>query len=205
MRTVLALTLTLSSAALLCGALPAQNLYRAGVQPRSLIADHRAQAIGDILTITVRETQQVKNEDKVDRKNQTSLAARLEEYTINEKTFNPLPAIDIRQAREFKGDANQEQNSSVRASIAVIVIDVQPNGNLVVAGSRLVKVDDVEKTVRISGLVRPLDIAKDNSITSEQVADARIALTSEGGNNRVTTRGPIGTLFDTLIWAAWPF
>ena len=187
--------------------LPAQNLYKSVRNAQPLIADHRARNVGDILTIAVREAHTITNEDKVNRKNQSSLAARLEDYTLSDRTFetNQLPKIDIRQAREFKGEAKQEQDSNVRASIAAIVVDVHPNGNLVVAGSRLVKVDDVEKTLRISGIVRPLDVDKDNTISSAQVADARIALSSEGGNARTTTRGPVATVFDTLMWAAWPF
>jgi flagellar L-ring protein precursor FlgH len=188
-------------------ALPAQNLWKSVPHPRALIADHRAMQIGDILTITVDETHRVTNEDKVDRSNQTSLAARLEEYTLSEDTFkqNILPRIDIRQQRAEQGEAKQEKDSSVRANIAVIVVDVQPNGNLVVATSRVVQVDDETKTLKISGIVRPLDINKDNRVSSSQVADARISITGEGGNTRYTTRGPIATVFQTLVWAAWPF
>ena len=185
----------------------AQNLYMQARNPRSLIADHRARNVGDILTITIREMQQVRNEDKIDRTNSTNLAARLEDYTLSIDTFktNRLPKFDLKQSRQFKGEAKQEQRSSVQASIAAVVVDVQPNGNLVVVSSRQVIVDDVEKTVRISGIVRPLDISTSNMVGSEQVADARIALSSAGGNNRTVTRGPIATVFDTLLWAVWPF
>ena len=53
--------------------------------------------------------------------------------------------------------------------------------------------------------MRPLDITPGNTIGSAQVADARIAITGEGGNSRQVTRGPLGQLFDVLVWAAWPF
>ena len=59
----------------------AQNLYKQSPRKRSLIADHRASQVGDILTITVDEAHSVRNEDKVDRKNESSLAARMEEIT----------------------------------------------------------------------------------------------------------------------------
>ena len=113
----------------------AQNLYMRGGLQRSLIADLRASGIGDILTIDIVEQHRIKNEDKVDRNNATSLAARLEAYTLSDKTFesNRLPRIDIRQERSMKGQAKQEQDSNITAKIAVIVVDVQPNRNLVVA------------------------------------------------------------------------
>jgi len=185
----------------------AQNLFKMSRHPRSLIADLRASQVGDILTITVDEVYKITNQDKTNRTNQSSLAARLEEYSLSSKTFptNTLPKFDVRQSREFKGEAKQEKDQSVRANIAVIVVDVQPNGNLVIATSRIVTIDDETKTLKISGIVRPLDISKDNRASSSQVADARISITSEGANTRMTTRGPVATVFDTLFWAAWPF
>jgi flagellar L-ring protein precursor FlgH len=85
------------------------------------------------------------------------------------------------------------------------VIDVHPNGNLVIAGKRVIRIDDETKTIRISGLVRAYDISSVNTVNSMMVADAHISFTSEGANARMTTRGPIATLFDTFIWAVWPF
>jgi flagellar L-ring protein precursor FlgH len=137
----------------------------------------------------------------------TSLAARLESYSLSDSTFksNTLPRIDIRKEQDFNGEAKQNSGSTVRASIAVVVVDVQPNGNLVVAGARSVTVNDESRTLRISGLVRPLDITPGNTVGSQLVADARISISGEGANTRQVTRGPVGQLFDTLVWAAWPF
>lgn len=185
----------------------AQSVYRRQA-PRSLVSDLVARNIGDILTVIIDESSTVTNEDKVNRENMTTLAARLESYTLSESTFNEnvLPQIDIRQERSFEGNSKQEKDSEVEATIAVIVIDVQPNGNLVVAGSRTVHVDDDTRILRISGIVRPLDIDSDtNRVTSAQVADARVSIDTEGANVRYVSRGPIGTLFDTLVWAVWPF
>jgi flagellar L-ring protein precursor FlgH len=191
----------------LATAAEAQSYYRRAA-PRSLVTDLIASDVGDILTVVINETSTVKNEDKVDRENTTTLQARLEAYTLSKDTFheNVLPKIDIRQSRSFEGNAKQEKDSEVKASIAVIVIDVQPNGNLVVAGSRTVHVDDDTRILRVSGIVRPLDIdSATNRVSSAQVADARISIETEGANIRYVTRGPVGTLFDTMIWAVWPF
>ena len=60
--------------------------------------------------------------------------------------------------------------------------------------------------IDITGPSRALDIdATTNRITSAQVADARISIDTEGANARYVSRGPVGTLFDTLVWAVWPF
>ena len=193
--------------ALLGASLTAQNIYKKPGGRGSVISDLRARRVGDILTVLIQEQTTVRNEDRIERSNDTTLAARLDAYSLSSSTFNNnvLPRIDIRKQQEFNGEARQNTQSDVRASVAVVVVDVQPNGNLVVAGTRSVQVNDETRTLRISGLVRKYDITNVNTITSAQVADARIAITGEGANTRQVTRGPIGQLFDTLVWIAWPF
>ena len=201
--------LVLAAATLLAtsGAAFAQNPYiRAGAKIAAA-ADLRARSVGDVLTIGIQETHSVRNEDKTERSNDTSLSARLEAFTLSDDAFNAtaLPNMSVTKQQDFNGESKQNSGSDVRASIAVMVIDVQPNGNLVVAGQRSVTVNDEQKTLRISGIVRALDVTSLNTVTSSQVADARIAITGEGASTRQVTKGPVGQLFDNLIWAAWPF
>lgn len=185
----------------------AQNPYVRHGAHLGVVADLRARNIGDILTVVIQEQHSVRNQDKIERRNDTSLAARLETYSLSDDTFKTgnLPRIDIRKESDFLGESKQNSGSEVRASIAVVVVDVQPNGNLVVAGTRTVTVNDETRTLRISGLVRALDVTPNNTVGSAQVADARIAILGEGGGTRQVTRGPVGQLFDTLVWACWPF
>ena len=192
--------------AVLAAPAAAQNPYvRAGAQI-GVVADLRARTVGDILTITIQEQHSVKNQEQVQRRNDSSLAARLEAYSLSEDTFKAtLPRIDVRKESDFQGESRQNSGSEVRASIAVVVVDVQPNGNLVVAGTRSVTVNDETRTLRISGLVRALDVSPMNTVGSAMVADARISILGEGGGVRQVTRGPVGAMFDTLIWACWPF
>jgi flagellar L-ring protein precursor FlgH len=206
MRSLAACFLVAAAHGALAAPLPAQNLWKARRSTSSLAEDHSARAVGDILTVVIEERHRVKNQDKVEQSNQSSLAARLEAFTLSNDTFkSTLPELDVRQSRSFAGDAKQEKDSSLEARVSVVVIDVLPNGNLVVAGSRIVNVDDETKTLRISGVVRQLDVTSANSVKSSQVADARVSITGEGSNTRATTRGPVAALFDTLIWLAWPF
>lgn len=189
------------------GALAAQNPYVRSGAHTAAIADLRARAVGDLLTIVIQETHSVKNEDKTERKSDSSLAARLETFTLSDKAFpaNVLPNASVTKEQDFNGESKQNSGSEVRASIAVMVVDVQPNGNLVVAGQRTVTVNDETKTLRVSGIVRSIDVTTQNTVTSAQVADARIAINGDGASTRQVTKGPVGQLFDTLIWAAWPF
>ena len=200
-------TLAVCAAIAAAAAVSAQNPY---VQVGASIAsasDPRARNVGDILTVTVQEQHSVQNNEKIERRNDTSLAARLEAFTLSDDAFkaNVLPKFDVRKESDFNGEAKQNSGSDVRASVAVVVVDVQPNGNLVVAGQRSVIVNDETKTLRISGLVRALDVSNTNTVGSAQVAEARIAITGEGANTRTVTRGPVGQMFDTLMWVVWPF
>lgn len=194
-------------ASAMLASLPAQNLYKRAAAPRSGASDHRAGAVGDILTIVVQETQKVSNNDKTERKADTSLAARLEAFTLSDDAFkaNVLPRFDARSERETKGESKQQRDSSVQMRFSVMVIDVHPNGNLVIAGMRQVQVDDETKTMRISGVVRRLDVTSANTIESQYVADAKISVQGEGASTRHTTKGPVGSMFETLFWALWPF
>ena len=207
MNSTHSMLLTVAMATGLAATATAQNPYVRTGANIGILADLRARNVGDILTVTIQEQTSVKNEDKVERRNDTTLAARLESYSLSDKTFKSsgLPKVEVRKESDFNGEAKQNSGSEVRASIAVVVIDVQPNGNLVIAGTRSVTVNDETKTLKISGLVRPLDVTPNNTVGSAQVADARIAIRGDGANTRTVTRGPVGQLFDTLIWAAWPF
>jgi len=185
----------------------AQSLYKNAGQPKcSLISDLRASGIGDILTVVIRETHKVEQKDITDRKNDTSLSAKLATFNVGkDNLLNTLPEVSATKSTAFKGDAQEKRDGNFEAQIAVTVVDVLPNGNLVISGRRTVKVDDEEKTFRISGVVRPLDVTPKNTITSAQVAEARVAIEGEGGNSRTTTKGPVGVFFEKLWWALWPF
>jgi flagellar L-ring protein precursor FlgH len=186
--------------------LTSQSLYRNAGAPRaSLIADLRAGAIGDILTVIIREQHKVENRERTDRSNETSLSAKLDALEVGKGIFTELPELGVSQSRSFRGDARQQNDSTMEARIAVTVLDVLPNGNLVVSGRRTVRNHDEEKTLRVSGVVRPQDVTAANTVLSSQVAEARVAIEGEGGNTQYTTRGPVGQFFHMLWWVLWPF
>jgi flagellar L-ring protein precursor FlgH len=173
----------------------------------SLISDHTAQAIGDILTIIVREQHSVKQEDKTTRTKQSSFQASLESFKIKPSMFKGgiLPDLDVRSSSSNEGQAKQERDSKFDARVAVTVVDILPNGNLVLSGTRAIVIDDEEKILKISGIVRSFDITADNTILSSQVAEAKIAILGKGRNTETVTKGPVGRVFQTVWWLVWPF
>ncbi len=183
-----------------------QSLWKKARRKISPIEDIIARNIGDILTIVVKEDHKTKAQDKTDRKQENTLYAKLQAYTITPKTFRtPLPEVNLKGTQTFKGDNKQERDQEVEARIAVIVVDTLPNGNMVVEGKREIVVDDETRILRISGIVRPRDVKSDNTVRSDQVADARIAIEADGGGRQITSRGPVAEIVHTAIWFFWPF
>lgn len=205
-RHSIAFAAALALLALAPAGLQAQSLWQKARRKTAPTEDLTARAIGDILTIVVREDHSTKAQDKTDRKQDSSLSYALQSYTITPKTFQtPLPEVDVQGGKTFKGENKQERDQEVEARIAVFVTDVLPNGNLVVSGKREILVDDERRTLRISGVVRPRDVAANNTVKSDQVADARVAIEATGPGRESTTRGPVANMVHTAIWFIWPF
>lgn len=207
------LSLLSLATALLLGSIdacPAQSIFARTAKRgghRGLIDDLTAKNIGDILTVYVRETHKIKNEDKVGRTSNSSLAASLEAFDIKPNAFRNglLPSVDVRSSRAQNGNAKQEKDASFEAQIAVTVVDRMPNGNLVISGRRTVIVDDETKVLKMSGIIRRWDIETDNRIASTRVAEAKIAIEGIGKNTQHVKKGPVGQLVETAWWLIWPF
>jgi len=81
---------------------------------------------------------------------------------------------EIDSDRSFAGAADSSQSNSLNGAIQVSVLERLANGNLVVSGEKWITINRGEELIRVTGIVRPVDIRPDNSIDSTQVADARI-------------------------------
>jgi flagellar L-ring protein precursor FlgH len=194
-RIALALVLIASPAS-------AQSLWsQAGPSPSSLYADNVAYRRGDILTVIIREQQRLAIDEETDLQKDGSLDARLEEFGLKPNAFQPLPTVKGNFTRDFQGTGKIDKDGLFEARISVIVLDVQPNGNLVVEGKRNIILGDERKLIRLTGLVRPQDVSSTNTIRSENVANAAIAFEGNGSVTRTTSRGWFSRFLDFV----WPF
>ncbi|HMQ22559.1 MAG TPA: flagellar basal body L-ring protein FlgH [Planctomycetota bacterium] len=189
---------------------PAQSIFASAAKRsphRGLIDDLSARKIGDILTVVIREQHRVKNEDKVGRTSNSSLAASLESFDIKANAFTNgiLPSLDVRTSKAQNGNAKQEKDATFEAQIAVTIVDELPNGNLVVSGRRTVLIDDETKTLKISGVIRRWDIDANNQVSSNRVAEAMVAIEGVGKNTEHVTKGPVAKVIETALWLIWPF
>jgi flagellar L-ring protein FlgH len=163
-------------------------IYQAG-QQMELFADLKARRVGDLLTI--RLTESTNASKSAETKTAKTTAVNMTDPTILGKTFTaagvPLTTT-LNGADSFAGTGSSTQGNSLAGSLTVTVMDVQPNGNLVIQGEKTLKLNQGEEFVRVAGVVRSADIATDNTVTSDKVADARISYSGKGvvdGSNRM--------------------
>lgn len=112
---------------------------------------------------------------------------------------NFLGATKFDSSNSFKGQGDASQSNSLTGDISVTVVEVIPNGNLVVRGEKWVTINQGEEVIRFGGIVRPADIAPDNSITSGKVADARIIYSGDGLVDDATKKGWLSQFFGSIM------
>jgi flagellar L-ring protein precursor FlgH len=172
-----------------------------------LYADDVARNIGDILTIKISEASKVDNKAKRDLKKEVDKSTTFNgEVGITTPNNNILPRIPgftmaAESTNELKSKADFKDERKFVDSITVVVVDILPNGNLVVLGTRNRDIAGDIQAIEVSGIVRPSDIAFDNTVKSEQVADFRIVTKNKGIAAPYTKPGWLGRIFDLI----WPF
>jgi flagellar L-ring protein FlgH len=157
-------------------------LYRSG-QGISLFGDRRAQHLGDVITITLQENFQSKKANKTTVSKSTSASAS--EPTVLGSVLHKIATtagvvVGLTSKDDFAGQAGSDQSNSLSGTVTVTVTDVQPNGLLVVQGEKWLTLNRGEEYVRLSGMVRAEDVAPDNTISSDRVANARIVYSGKG-------------------------
>lgn len=182
-------------AALLVAALPAlAGSIWAKTQAKStaIFADDTARKTGDNITITIEENSKIENETTRKLDKSGSRSGKFDGAFkwgdifsfLTERTFN-LPSVDASgsSSNKFDGKSQLGMDKKLTDKITVTVQDVLPNGNLVVLGKRERGVGPDKQVIQASGIVRPSDIAFDNTIPSNKVANFKLIYDSQGEEN----------------------
>ena len=167
---------------------------------RKPYADDTARNIGDVLTIKVTEASKVDNKAKRDLQKDTDKSSTFDGKVGGFADLGEF-GLSASSKNNLKSKADFKDERSFVDSITVTVMDIQPNGNLVVMGSRNRNIGGDIQTIEVSGIVRPSDISFDNTVRSEQVADFRIISKNGGVSEPYTRPGWLGRIFDII----WPF
>lgn len=173
-------------------------IYQSG-QQMELFADLKARRVGDVLTITLNETTAA-SKTAVTKTTKTTSVANTGP-TLFGKTFTtkgvPIGTTTMNGADAFDGEGASSQSNSLAGSLTVTVVEVQANGNLVVQGEKTLKLNQGDEFVHISGVVRPADIATNNTVLSDKLADARISYSGKGAVDSSNRMGWLARFFNS--------
>lgn len=188
-------------------------IYQSGFDMR-FFEDVKARRVGDILVVEL-----VENTD-ASKSNSTSIEKSTDTTINNPTIFGTSPELDLpgffplantdsvnletslSSEHGFDGSGSSNQNNAITGNITVTVVEVLPNGNMIVRGEKRMTLNQGNEYIRISGIVRPTDVLANNTIQSTQIADATISYTGEG---TVNDSNVIGWLAKFFISAILPF
>ena len=166
---------------------------------RPLFEDRRARFVGDTLIINIQEKVQASKKSE----NKTTRSAKVD---VSVPTIVGLPfkgaqgtALAASDTNNFDGKGENTSSNDFTGTLTVTVIEVYPNGNLLVSGEKQIGLKEGEEFVRFSGVVNPNTITAANTVTSTQVADARIEYKANGFLDSAQVMGWLGRFFLTFM------
>ena len=167
----------------------------------SLYDDVKARRVGDMLTIVLNERMQASKSASTDASKTSDFDSGSPILLGDMVTKDGTDILNNvwESEQSFDGSGSSSQSNSLDGSITVTVAEVYPNGNLLVRGEKWLTLNKGEEYVQITGIVRPADIAADNSVPSFKVADARITYSGNGTIADANEPGLLAKIF-MKIW-----
>jgi len=165
------------------------SLWRAG--SRSFFNDQRASRIGDILTVEIEIDDSAEVSNSSERQREASTSAGVTNFFGLEDTlgqifnsaFDAENMIGAEAESEHRGEGAINREEKIELTIAAVIVDRLPNGNLVIAGRQEVRINGELRELTVSGIIRPEDVTANNTIDHTQIAEARI---SYGGRGQIS-------------------
>lgn len=157
----------------------------------SLLGDRRAVQRGDILTVVIEIDDSASISNSTDRSRSGSESLSIPDFFgVPQRVDGSLPdgaslssAVNLDSSGSFSGDGSVSRNEQLELRVAATVVGVMPNGVLSIQGSQEVRVNFELRELLVSGFVRPEDISRQNEITYDKLASARI---SYGGRGQIS-------------------
>ena len=179
--------------------LPASgSIYQAGVS-RTLFEDRRARYVGDTMTITISENTSASTKSNTSVNRATSVSAAVPTVTgLPGKSLQGI-GLEATSANSLSGKGDAAANNVFTGTITVTVIEVLPNGNLLVSGEKQVSIGTGTEYIRLSGIVNPFFINAANTINSAYVADARIEYKESGAISEAQVMGWLARFFLSFL------
>ena len=184
---------------------------KAGLRAVSMLAvpepEPRTLKKHDLVTIIIREESDFSSSGSTDLKKQANLDARLEEFVkLNLRNLeiqggalgDITPSVRSAMSRDFKGEATVERTDRFTTRVTAEVLDVKPNGTVVLQARTRVKTDDEVQETILTGICRATDVSVDNTILSTQLYDLSVSKSHTGAVRDNTQRGWLVKLLDVI-------
>lgn len=159
----------------------------------------------DLVTVIVNEQSASQTKDTTDLKRTADINALLSNYIklnsqLQLKGTTPAnpPNLSFTTDRNFKGDGSVERSDTMSARVQAEVVDVRPNGTLVLQAVKHIKNDDEEQSFTLTGFIRAEDVTPDNSVLSSQLAELTLEKTTKGAAHDTSSRGLVQRFFDWI-------
>ena len=174
------------------------SIYQAGVS-RTLFEDRRARYVGDTMTILIAETTSASTKSSTNVNRASNISASIPTLSgLPGKSLQGL-SLSAETANTLSGKGDAAANNVFTGNITVTVIEVLPNGNLLVSGEKQVAIGHGTEYIRLSGIVNPYFISTANTISSANVADARIEYKETGAISEAQVMGWLARFFMTVL------
>ena len=169
-----------------------------------MIGDKRAHSVGDILTIIVQENTSTTKDNTTKTSKTSGVDASVSTFFYSPAASGLLtkggtmPALKFNSKNDFNGGGQINNSEKIVAKIAVRIVDKLPNRNLVIEGTRRSAFGGETQDAVLRGIVRPDDIAPNNTIFSYNVADATITFVSKGSLTSSQKKGWFNRIWDKV-------
>jgi flagellar L-ring protein FlgH len=168
----------------------------------TLFDDRKAHFVGDVITVTLSEKTVSKKSSGVAVKKNSS--TNFDSGTVLGGVSPSYKGLGLEtslaQARSFDGNSDADQSNSLQGNITVTVAEILPNGNLIVRGEKWITLNRGDEFIRISGIIRPDDIAPDNTVLSTRLANAKISYSGTGTLADAQSMGWMSRFFNSGLW-----
>ncbi len=175
------------------------------VRSGMLFQDRKARYLGDTVTILISEdisaVGKADTQSDASNENYYSIPYIFGQSGTNYHNRDWSNFLKTKRSNTFKGKGSVSRSNKMTAKITAQVVEVMPNGNLRVAGKKFITINGEQQYLLITGVVRPDDIASDNTILSEKLADVQIEYNGRGILSAKQKRGWASILLDLI----WPF
>jgi len=164
--------------------------------------------VNDKVTIIISETSSQASKQKLDAKKDMGFKASLRDFPdlaalldgrLENSASGTITAVDASTGQSFKGDGSYERSDRFTDRITATVLDVKPNGVLVVEARRTITKDKETQMLVLSGEVRREDVTENNTVLSSQLAELAVVVQNEGDVKDSATKGWITQFFETVF------